>query len=105
MNRDYAEVYGEEPVKFIQDGLRFLGNGSLAPDPDVEQPEAPRSDFIDKLLAPVTGDPEPPVVRQRAIGPDDMRLAENRALKKRWDDYGMGDWKGVAHARKALGIE
>lgn len=101
-NRPFATQYGDGPVRHEQDGMLFLPNGQPVPVP----PEIPavRTDFIDKVLGPVSGDPEPPVAPpQRAATNDDMRLAENRALKKRWEDYGMGEWKGVEEARKLFG--
>jgi len=100
-NRPFAEHFGLEPIKYAQDGHAFLENGDLAPDPD--EPEPPRSDFIDRLMAPVA-EPEPATSPKRLKNPDDLRLAENKALKVQLETYGV-EWQGVEHARRYLGMK
>jgi hypothetical protein len=92
-HRPYGHVQGLPGVTFAQDGHYFDGNGYLAPDP-----EAPSSEPASV--------PEQPAedTRPFSVGPDDMRLKENKALKLQMENYGE-PWQGAAHAREYLGIK
>lgn len=102
-HRPYSHVHGLAGVAFAQDGHYFGGNGHVAVDPEAEtetETAEPSSPVPTAALDPVSLPPPEPILK---VGPDDMRLAVNKALKVQMDNYGE-PWQGVEHARKFLGM-
>lgn len=107
-HRPHALVHGLRGVAFSQDGHYFDANGHVAADPEDEGriPIVPQPPLPEAEPESEEEDPEPPTIdaaMERKVGPDDMRLAVNKALKVQMDNYGE-EWKGVEHARKFLGV-
>ena len=116
-DRDFAEILGGRKL-FCQDGFLFLPNGEeftdsvINPGDESEVPPAgtdinPDRDRSGPHLEPAQSEPEPVLTKSgepAKVDPDDMRLANNRALKVQMEAFGQ-EWKGVAHARKYLGID
>jgi hypothetical protein len=93
-HRAYSHVHGLPGVVFAQAGHYFDGHGHMVVDPE--------SAGTAELPSPVpvaTIDAAPTL----KVGPDDMRLAVNKALKLQMENFGE-EWKGIEHARKFLGV-
>ena len=119
--RAYAEVFGIPGVSYQQNGCYFRRDGVFVEgDPDREReltelktkiadPELAEEvrDGLRERLGFIQDKPvavSAPLPRVEAVGKppsDDMRLAENKALKAQMEIYGQA-WTGVSDARRYL---